>query len=144
MLLCLREEKAEFMIVGAYALAVHGNPRATGDLDIWVRNTESNAEKVIRALARFGAPISELTVGDFTATGTMVQIGREPCRIDVITGIDGIAYDDAWKNKVSVEVDGIALFVLSRADLLRNKLAANRDKDQGDIAWLKAQESSHT
>ncbi len=117
-LLCLKEERADFIIVGAYALAAHGYPRATGDIDIWVRNTVDNAENVIRALARFGAPISDLTVNDFTNAGTMIQIGLEPVRIDIITTIDGVEYDDAWNNKVTVRVDGIQVFVLSKADLL--------------------------
>ena len=136
-LLCLREERVDFIIVGAYALAAHGNIRATGDIDVWVRSTEQNAESVLRALARFGAPISKLTVDDLTARDSLIQIGQEPCRIDILTGIDGVAYDEGWSHRVTVAVDGIEVFVLSKADLLKNKLAANRDKDQSDIAWLR-------
>ncbi|MEY4168793.1 MAG: hypothetical protein RIR52_2617 [Acidobacteriota bacterium] len=137
MLLCLIEEKADFLIVGAYALAAHGNPRATGDIDIWVGDDPENGKAVIRALARFGAPISGLTIDDFTVPDTIIEIGVAPCRIDIITVIDGVIFGDAWKNKIEIDVDGLSLFILSKADLLKNKLAANRDKDQSDIAWLK-------
>jgi hypothetical protein len=137
MLLCLQEAKADFIIVGAYALAAHGNPRATGDIDIWVRPDAENSLRIIRALAEFGAPVPDLTIDDFVRTDTIIQIGVVPCRIDIITGIDGLTFADAWRNKVEIEVDGLTLHILSKADILKNKLAANRDKDQSDIAWLK-------
>lgn len=137
MLLCLQGEGVDFIIVGAYALAAHGFPRATGDIDIWVGNTPDNARKILRALAKFGAPISNLAEQDFTAPDTIVQIGVAPSRVDIITGIDGVEFNKAWSNKVTIMVDDIELHVLSKADLLKNKVAAGRDKDQGDIAWLK-------
>ena len=135
-LLCLKTEEAEFIIVGAYALAAHGLPRATGDIYIWVRPSEENARKVLRALAAFGAPISDLTEKDFTAPEMVVQFGVEPCRIDILTSIDGVEFDEGWRNKLSVVVDDIEVQILSRSDLLRNKVASGRDKDQSDIAWL--------
>lgn len=133
---CLKSEGAEFIIVGAYALAAHGLPRATGDIDIWVRRNAENARKVLRALSAFGAPVSDLTEQDFTSPDAIVQFGVEPCRIDILTGIDGVEFDDAWNNKLSVIVDDMEVQILSRSDLLRNKLASGRDKDQSDIAWL--------
>ena len=139
MLSCLNDAEAEFIIVGAYALAAHGFPRATGDIDIFVRNSPENAPKVIRALTQFGAPMDNLSAQDFTAPDLMVQLGVEPCRIDLITSIDGVTFAEAWQNKVEIELDGLRVFVLSKADLLKNKLAAGRAKDQGDIAWLKSQ-----
>jgi hypothetical protein len=138
-LYCLKEEETEFIIVEAYALAAHGLPRATGDIDIWIRRSAENAAKVLRALSAFGAPLSNLTEQDFTSPEMVLQIGVEPCRIDILTSIDGIEFEEAWKNKVSVSVDEIAIHILSKADLLKNKLAADRDKDQSDIAWLKKQ-----
>ncbi len=132
----LKSEEVEFIVVGAYALATHGYPRATGDIDIWVRNDPSNARKIIQALQKFGAPLSNLSEKDFTAPDVIVQIGVEPCRIDLMTGIDGVEFDNAWRNKVKVLIDDLEINVLSRADLLQNKMAADRDKDQGDIAWL--------
>jgi hypothetical protein len=137
MLLCLQGEKVDFLLVGAYALAAHGNPRATGDIDIWVKADAENGKGVIKALAVFGAPIANLSTGDFVKEDTIIQIGVVPCRIDIITGIDGVRFADAWKNKIDVTVDGLTLCILSKSDLLKNKLAANRDKDQSDIAWLK-------
>ena len=142
MLSCLRDEEAEFIIVGAYALAAHGLPRATGDIDIWVRNSPDNAPKVLRALVRFGAPTSNLSEADFTSPDTVVQIGVEPCRIDLLTSISGVEFDAAWKNKVTVSVDDLELHVLSKADLLKNKLSTGRDKDRSDIAWLEKNQAA--
>jgi len=135
-LLCLKNEEAEFIIVGAYALAAHGRPRATGDIDIWVRSSAENAQKVLRALSTFGAPLSDLTERDFTSPNMIVQLGVEPCRIDILTSIDGVDFDEAWKNKLRAVVDDLEVEILSKPDLLRNKLASGRDKDQSDIAWL--------
>lgn len=136
-LLCLKKERAEFIIVGAYALSAHGFPRSTGDIDIWVRNSAENARKVLRALSAFGAPISDLTEQDLSSPDMVLQVGVEPCRIDILTSIDGVEFDEAWQNKMSVFVDDLEVEILSKPDLLRNKLAAGRDKDQGDIGWLK-------
>lgn len=137
MLSCLKDEEVDFLIVGAYALAAHGFPRATGDLDIWVRNSFENAEKVMRAVVKFGAPTSNLSVEDFTAPDMIVQLGVEPCRIDLLTGIDGVAFDDAWQSRVKIAISNLEIDVLSKEHLLQSKLAAGRDKDQGDINWLK-------
>ncbi|MDX2041215.1 MAG: nucleotidyltransferase [Acidobacteriota bacterium] len=137
MLSCLNGEQVEFMIVGAYALAAHGHVRATGDIDIWVRNSADNAPKIMRALKIFGAPTANISETDFLLPDLILQIGVAPCRIDIITGIDGVAFDDAWQNKMVVTIDGININILSKPDLLKNKTAAGREKDQGDIAWLK-------
>jgi hypothetical protein len=137
MLSCLKDEKVDFLIVGAYALAAHGFPRATGDLDIWVRNDPENAHRVIRALSKFGAPATQLSSEDFTSTDLIVQFGVEPCRIDLLTGISGIEFEEAWQNRVSIEIDNLEIFIHSKKDLLTNKIATGRDKDQGDIIWLK-------
>lgn len=134
---CLKSEEVEFIVVGAYALAAHGFPRATGDIDVWVRNTPANAKKIFRALITFGAPLSNLSEEDFTSPDMIVQIGVEPCRIDLMTGIDGVEFELAWINRVKVLIDDLQIYVLSKADLLTNKLAAGRDQDQGDIAWLR-------
>ena len=136
MLSCLKDEGVDFILVGAYALAAHGLVRATGDIDVWLRNSPDNARRVLRALAKFGAPTSDLSEEDFTAPDTVLQLGVEPRRIDFMTGIDGVEFDEATRSKVTVDVDGVELFVLSKEDLLKNKLAAGRDKDRGDIAWL--------
>src|SRR4051812_1317630 len=97
MLSALSAAGAEFLVVGAHALAAHGRPRATGDLDIWVRSTSENAEKVWSALARFGAPLSGLSKADLQAPDVVFQIGIEPNRIDILTSIDGVDFDGAWQ-----------------------------------------------
>jgi len=136
MLSCLKDEGVEFIIVGAYALAAHGFPRATGDIDIWVRSSPDNAQRVIAALKKFGAPTSDISEEDFISPDMVVQIGVEPCRIDLLTRISGVEFEAAWENKVSITIDDLEIYVLSKADLLRNKSATGRDKDRGDIAWL--------
>jgi len=133
---CLRDERVDFIVVGAYALAAHGFPRATGDIDIWVKNDARNAKKIMRALTKFGALVSDLSEDDFTAPDRIIQIGVEPCRIDILTGIDGLEFDEAWQKKVNIPIGDMEIHVLSKADLLKNKLATGRDKDRGDIVWL--------
>jgi hypothetical protein len=139
MLSCLKSEGVEFIVVGAYALAAHGLPRATGDIDIWIRSTPVNARKVLRALSKFGAPAAALSEQDFLSPDSVLQIGVEPCRVDILTGIDGVDFDRAWENRVRLALEGLELSILSKEDLLANKLAVGRAKDQGDIAWLKSQ-----
>ena len=110
----------EYILVGAYALAVHGFPRATGDIDLWVRCSDDNARRVMTALARFGAPLSEVTERDFAAEGMVVQIGVAPRRIDLLTSIDGVAFGDAWSERITASIDDLVVPVLSREHLLRN------------------------
>ena len=138
---CLKDKGVEFIIVGAYALAAHGLPRATGDIDIWVRNSSDNAQKIMDALTKFGAPLTNISKADFTSPDIVVQIGVEPCRIDLLTSISGVEFDAAWQNKVTIALEDVEIYVLSKADLLRNKSAAGRDKDQGDILWLEKNRS---
>lgn len=144
MLLCLKNEGVEFIIVGAYALAAHGLPRATGDIDLWVRNSSDNAQKIMRALKEFGAPLSNLSEEDFTSPNMVVQIGVAPSRIDLLTSISGVEFDGAWQNKIGITVDDLEIYVLSKSDLLRNKTSTGRDQDQGDVVWLKKNQSGET
>lgn len=140
MLSALSAEDAEYLLVGAYALAVHGYPRATGDIDLWVRPTAENAERVWRALERFGAPRLDLTRADLARPDTVFQIGLPPRRIDLMTGIDGVSFDDAWPGRLIRELDGLHVPVISRAALIRNKRAAGRPKDLADADWLERAE----
>jgi len=144
MLSALFAEKVEFLIVGAYALAAHGCPRATGDLDIWIRRSAENAQRVWRALERFGAPRSRLSPDDFNAPDTVFQVGVAPRRVDILTAIDGVSFDEAWPNRRDVVIDGHPLAVLSRDDLIRNKQASGRPKDLADVAWLASQDATGT
>jgi hypothetical protein len=136
MLSVFDEEEVEFLVVGAYAMAAHGAPRATGDLDFWIRPSEENAGRVIRALMRFGAPINEIAVEDFVTRDLVFQIGIEPNRIDLLTSIDGVDFGEAWENRVTVEVGGVPVPVLGLADLVRNKKAVGRLRDLADVEEL--------
>ncbi|EMI28691.1 nucleotidyltransferase [Rhodopirellula europaea] len=136
MLLALSDAKIDFLLVGAYAVAAHGHPRATGDLDLWVRPDAETAPKVYRVLAEFGAPLHDLTVDDLATPGMVFQIGIEPSRIDILTAISGVAFDDAWENKLNIELDDIKLNVIGRDDLIVNKRACGRPKDIADAETL--------
>ena len=135
----LLDVEARFLVVGAHAMAVHGVPRATQDLDIWVQPTRENASRVWRALAAFGAPLDDLDISedDFTAPGAVVQIGLPPRRVDLLTEISGIAdFDEAWKGRVVHELQGRSVPFVGRATLITNKRAAGRLKDLADIEAL--------
>jgi hypothetical protein len=136
MLSALCAAGAEFLVVGAHALAAHGVPRATGDLDLWVRPTPENADRVLEALRRFGAPLFDLTREDLTSAEVVFQIGLPPSRIDLLTSVTGLAFDDAWRNRITITVGTLAIPVLGRADFVANKRATGRDKDLSDLALL--------
>ena len=142
MLQFLLEEKVEFILVGAYALGAHGYPRATGDIDIWVKADENNSKKTYSALARFGAPLDQIQLNDFAVEGVIFQIGVAPRRIDIITRIDGVTYDEANDDKIIVEVEGLLLPVLSLDNLVKNKLATGREKDELDAKYLMKKKES--
>ena len=134
----LSAEKVRFLLVGAYALAAHGYPRATIDLDIWVMPSADNAEAVLRALRRFGAPVSNLTKQYLQEAGTVFQIGVAPRRIDIMTTASGLEFNDAFNNSLAVDIEGIPVHVPSINDLIRNKKAVGRTKDLADAEALKA------
>ena len=121
MLSALCAENVEFMVVGAYALAAHGLVRATGDIDIWVRPTKANAERTWRALEQFKAPLFDLTIDDLWSDDVVFQIGIAPHRIDILTSITGVSFDDAWTRRKSHLVEGLEIAVIGRDDLLTNK-----------------------
>lgn len=132
------EGGAEFVVVGAHALAVHGAARATGDIDLLVRPTPDNAERVCAALRAFGAPLAAHGVSpdDFAVEGTIYQLGLPPRRIDILTRIDGVSFDEAWAGRESRSVDELSIPFLGRAELIRNKRSAGRPKDLADLAML--------
>jgi len=134
----LVEARVEFLIVGAHALAAHGVPRATGDLDIWVQPSQENAERVLEALRSFGAPLEAHGVGraDFEATESVYQIGLPPRRIDLLTSISGVSFDEARATRIFIELEGMSLPVLGRDALLKNKRATGRPKDLVDVDAL--------
>ena len=142
MLQALVDEKVKFLLVGAYALAAHGYPRATMDIDIWVMPAPDNADAVLRALLRFGAPLHNLTKSDLERKGTVFQIGVAPRRIDIITAASGLQFEDAFRNSTAVDIEGIEVHIPSVADLIRNKRASGRTKDLADAEALEELDSS--
>jgi hypothetical protein len=141
MLAALCGEKANFLIVGAYALAVYGLPRATGDIDLFVGTDPENSKKVYQALRSFGAPLTDIRPETFTRTGIIYQIGVPPRRIDILTSIEGVSFTDAWQHRKATDVEGLHLSVLSLDDLILNKTTVGRSKDKADVEWLKARQS---
>jgi len=132
----LHAERVEFLIVGSYAVAAHATARATEDLDIWVRNTAPNSQRVMQALYRFGAPTSNLSAADFQSPDLIFQMGSPPWRIDILTAIDAVTFDEAWPERGELVLDGLKLPVLSRRHLVANKRAVGRAKDLADVESL--------
>lgn len=128
--------EVEYIVVGAHALAAHGHVRATKDLDVWVRRSHENAERTYRALGAFGAPLDALNVEDLEKPGVVFQIGVDPIRIDIITSIDGVEFEDAWAERLETRFAGVAVGVISRRHLIENKRASGRDQDLLDVKWL--------
>jgi hypothetical protein len=125
-----------FLIVGAYALALHGRPRATGDLDVWVDPTPGNAERVVRALAEFGAPVTEINQDDFSRPGVVYQIGVAPGRIDILTELTGLTFAEAWSERMRRPFGELEVDFIGREAFVRNKRALGRPKDLGDIEGM--------
>lgn len=126
----------EYLLVGAYALAAHGQPRATGDIDLWVRPTRENAHRIIEALITFGAPVTDIGPEDFEQHDVVFQIGVSPRRIDILTSIDGVDFNAAWADRLELELEGIMVPVISREHFIQNKRAMGRAQDQADIERL--------
>ena len=136
MLKCLNKAGVDYIMVGGWAVNMHGYIRATIDLDIWIMADCANARKVYAALLDFGAPIADIAPEDFTIDGTIFQIGVAPCRIDIINKIDGLTYADASPRAVMKNIDGIPVRILSLEDLVANKRASGRTKDLADAEIL--------
>jgi hypothetical protein len=134
----LLSAQARFIVVGAHALAVHGVPRATGDLDVWIDTEPGNVERVWSALARFGAPLTAMGVSrdDLLREDQVVQIGLPPRRIDLLTSISGVAFEEAWPTRVVHGFSGLTVPFLGREALVRNKKASGRTKDLADLEAL--------
>ena len=134
----LVEAEARFLVVGAHALSVHGVPRATVDLDIWIHRTPANARRVWRALAEFGAPLDDLDITDedLTRRDLVVQIGLPPFRLDILTSVTGISFSEAWPDRVERSFEGVVVPFIGRAALIRNKRASGRHKDLADLESL--------
>ncbi len=138
LLLALCAHQVEFLVVGAYALAVHGHARATADFDVFVRASSGNADRVVAALQTFGAPLAAhgVSAADFARAGMIYQIGLPPRRIDIITAISGVTFDEAWSTRATIAFGSHEVSFLGREALIRNKRAAARPKDLADVAAL--------
>ena len=130
------DARVEFLLVGAYALSVHGLVRATNDLDLWVRASPENAQRVHRALLAFGAPADRFTIEDFLHRDMVIQLGVPPVRIDILTSISGVDFESAWQARMLVTLEDLTIPVLDREHLIANKRASGRDKDRLDLEWL--------
>jgi hypothetical protein len=125
----LNSHSVEFLVVGGHAVAFHGHPRFTGDIDFLIRASDQNATRLLNALRAFG-------FGD--KSGNVVQLGRPPNRIDLLTSISGVEFDDAWSSRVQAELDGLPVSFLGWQSLIENKQASGRPKDLADVAKLMA------
>jgi hypothetical protein len=130
------DRNVRFLIVGAYALGVHGRPRATGDLDVWVDPTAENAANVMAALEQFGAPTSQVSAEDFSRPGIVFQMGLPPLRIDVLTELTGLTFGEAWPTRTQAAFGPVIADVIGREAFIKNKRATGRARDLGDIEAL--------
>lgn len=132
----LNTQAVEYLIVGAWALAFHGRPRYTGDVDILIRREPANAARMMRVIEAFGFGKTGLTAADFLRENYVIQLGVEPNRIDLLTGISGVEFKEGWQSRVAGKLGGQTVYFLNRDLLIRNKLAAGRDKDIADARLL--------
>jgi hypothetical protein len=132
------EGGVDFVVVGAHALAVHGFPRATGDIDILVRPSMDNARRVFEALQAFGAPVEAHGVDekDFASLGYVYQIGLPPRRIDILTDVSGLSFEEVWRTKFRMQVGDVEVFFIGRDAMIKNKKASGRMKDLADVEAL--------
>jgi hypothetical protein len=138
----LNDASVKYLVVGAHALGAYGAPRATGDLDIWIERSEKNAARVYRALAKFGAPLGDLSVGDLQSEDLVLAIGTHPLRIDIITDIDAVIFEEAWPRRIEDNFMGVPVPFIGRDEFIRNKRASGRPKDLADVAALETGEPS--
>lgn len=138
LLRAFNDQGVRYLVVGGYAFGVYAEPRATKDLDLLIRSDKANSQAVFRALTQYGAPLGDLSPEDFM-DGSTFQIGQPPARVDILQQIDGLTFDQAWENRVGGMIDGeVQINVISRDDLIRNKLASGREQDILDVKKLRA------
>jgi len=139
LLLAFNAYGVEYLVVGAYAVGVYAEPRATKDLDLFIRSEVQNSEAVFRALAAYGAPVAGLTPADFRDDpNSIFQIGLPPARIDILQAIDGVEFDEAWRQRIEAEMDDVSAHVISAAHLIQSKLHTGRLQDLADVDAIRA------
>ncbi len=136
MIASLEEASCRYLIVGAFAMAFYGYVRATGDIDFFVSADTDNSVRVFSALKAFGAPLGDVVAGDFEKEGTVFQIGVPPLRIDIITKIDGVSFDEAYDKRKYIRISGHDVPFISLDHLIRNKKSSGREKDIVDVKEL--------
>jgi len=132
------ERRVEYLLVGGQAVIAHGYPRLTKDMDLWIRPSIENGSRVLLALADFGTPLTDFNPERVTDPRTLLMLGRDPFRIDILTDIPGIGFDVAWAHRVSVTLDGQIIPLISADDLIVNKIASGRLQDLADVEALKS------
>ncbi|GAA4311801.1 nucleotidyltransferase [Nibribacter koreensis] len=132
----LNQHKVEYLIVGGYAVTVHGYPRYTGDLDVWINSEEDTATKVMQVLEEFGFGALGLQKQDFLEPEAVVQLGYPPVRIDILTYIDGVTFAECYPQKVVLDIEGLSVNFISLPDLLKNKKSSGRTRDLNDLENL--------
>jgi len=129
----LNKREVKYLVVGGYAFAIHAYPRFTNDIDFFIHTEKSNINKIISALEEFGFENSMINPNDFTERDKVIQIGEPPYRIDILTSIDGVGFEDAWKNKITGKYGNQTLYFISKEDLVMNKKASGKRKDLEDL-----------
>jgi hypothetical protein len=138
LLVAFNASGVEYLVVGGYAVGIHAEPRATKDLDLFIRSDIANSEAVYRALEMFGAPLAGLTPADFRNDPKCIfQIGQPPARVDILQSIDGIEFDEAWRDRTEVQLEGISTQAISAEHLIRNKLQSGRMRDLADAEAIR-------
>lgn len=133
---CLAVREVRYLVVGGYAVAAHGHPRYTGDLDVWVWTDPGNAAQLLDALEDLGFGSLGLAVDDFSSPGRVVQLGYPPVRVDLLTSVDGVDFLECHERRLDLDVDGVAVPFIGLDDLRRNKAASGRPQDLADLAAL--------
>ena len=132
----LNKNRVKYLIVGGYAVALHGHPRYTKDLDVWIWIHKDNAEKIITALHEFGITSLDLKPDDFLCSGNIIQLGYPPNRIDLLTSVDGVDFDTCFKSRVEVEIENTSIYFIDLENLKKNKKASGRHQDLADLENL--------
>lgn len=132
----LNARGVDYVVVGAHCLAFHGRPRYTGDLDVLVRPSKDNAVALVALLKEFGFTGSKFTPVDFAESDQVIQLGRPPNRIDLLTSLTGVTSEDAFAGKIAADIDGVPVFILGKRELIQNKRAVARPQDLADLAAL--------
>ncbi len=132
------EEQVEYLVAGAHAVIFYAEPRYTKDLDIWVNPAPANASRVYKALARFGAPLKNISRDDFSREEMIYQVGIEPNRIDILMGVGGVSFAEAWKCREESSYAGVPIHIMGKDNLIKSKVAAGRPQDLLDIEKLRA------